>query len=251
MNEPSQQTTGAKLVILKTGTTFPELRSRFGDFENWFARGLSSLLDLSVVNVAAGELPGHPEDWDGVVVTGSPAMVSDREDWSENTARWLAMAVEQRLPVLGVCYGHQLLAHALGGEVGYHPEGRETGTRAVERLPDAESDPLLGSLPERFRAHLTHKQSVLKLPPGARLLARNRFEPHQAFRVGDCAWGLQFHPEFTDAIMKAYLEIQTPDLTRENLDPEALLAEVEPAPEAARLLQRFSELVIRRSNGRG
>lgn len=248
MAEQARNGDGAKVVILKTGTTYPDLRSRFGDFEDWFVRGLSSDLNLTVVNVAAGELPGRPEDWDGVVVTGSPAMVSDREAWSENTARWLATAVESRLPVLGVCYGHQLLAHALGGEVGYHPDGRETGTRTVERLPEAESDPLLGSLPPRFKAHLTHKQSVLQLPPGARLLARNRFEPHQAFRIGDCAWGLQFHPEFSDAIMKAYLQVQAPDLAEENLDPEALIAEVEPAPEASRLLQRFSELVIRRRN---
>lgn len=112
-----------KLVILKTGSTYPSLKARFGDFDRWFVRGLGGGLDISVVNVAAGESPGHPEQWDGIVVTGSPAMVTDRETWSELTGTWLAQAVDQKVPLLGVCYGHQLLAHALGGEVGYHPRG--------------------------------------------------------------------------------------------------------------------------------
>ncbi|MBW0149004.1 glutamine amidotransferase [Marinobacter arenosus] len=234
----------ARVVILKTGTTYPTIREVSGDFEDWFVRGLSNELALTVVNVEQGDVPGNAHDWDGIVVTGSPAMVSDRASWSEATAQWLAGAVDQRIPVLGVCYGHQLLAHALGGEVGYHPEGRETGTKTIELLPVAESDLLFAGLPATFKAQLTHKQSVLGLPPGAVLLGRSQFEPHQAFRVGDCAWGVQFHPEFTDAIMTAYLGVQAPELAAENLDPDALLAAVEPAPVASSLLQRFSDLVI-------
>ncbi|WP_308318827.1 glutamine amidotransferase [Marinobacter sp. F4206] len=238
----------ARVVILKTGTTYPTIRETSGDFEDWFVRGLSDNLALTVVNVERGDSPGAPEDWDGIVITGSPAMVSDRAEWSEATAHWLARAVDKKVPVFGVCYGHQLLAHALGGDIGYHPEGRETGTWSIELLPDAQSDPLFADLPDTFKAQLTHKQSVLGLPPGAVLLGRSRFEPHQAFRVGECAWGVQFHPEFTDAIMKAYLNVQAPELTTENLDPEALLAAVEPAPVASTLLQRFSDLVLENVN---
>ncbi|WP_324125631.1 glutamine amidotransferase [Marinobacter sp. F4218] len=234
----------ARVVILKTGTTYPAIRETSGDFEDWFVRGLSDELELTVINVEQGDAPGNVEDWDGIVITGSPAMVSDRAEWSETTAQWLTGAVDKKVPVLGVCYGHQLLAHALGGEVGYHPEGRETGTWSIELLPDADSDPLFADLPASFKVQLTHKQSVLGLPPGAVLLGRSRFEPHQAFRVGECAWGVQFHPEFTDDIMRAYLSVQTPELAAECLNPDALLAAVEPAPVASGLLQRFSELVI-------
>lgn len=232
-----------KLIILKTGSTYPSIKARFGDFDRWFVRGLGDELNITVVNVAAGESPGHPEQWDGIVVTGSPAMVTDRAEWSERTGTWLAQAVEQQIPVLGVCYGHQLLAHALGGEVGYHPNGRESGTFTVERLETAEGDPLLGHLPQSFKAQLTHRQSVLQLPSSATLLARNDFEPHQAFRVGQCAWGVQFHPEFTDEVMAAYLDVQAPDLEKEQLDVNALQAGVTAAPEAGSLLRRFAELV--------
>ena len=235
-----------KVLILKTGTTYPEIREQYGDFDAWFVRGLSDQLDLTVVDVTRETPPGQPTDWDGVVITGSPAMVSERAEWSENAAAWTRQAVEAQVPVLGVCYGHQLLAHALGGKVGFHPDGRDTGTKQVTLLDTAQTDPIFQRLPAQFPAQLTHKQSVLELPPGAVLLANSSFEPHQAFRVGDSAWGVQFHPEFTDQIMKAYLEVQTPDLDKEGLDASQLLAEVTPAPAASKVLTYFSELVTDR-----
>lgn len=233
-----------RLIIVKTGDTYSQIRESYGDFESWFIRGLSPALELSVVNVVAGESLGGPADWDGIVITGSPAMVSDREPWSERTAKWLAAAVNAKVPVLGVCYGHQLLAHAFGGTVGYHPQGRESGTHAVTLTELAATDALFGSMPAQFSAQLTHKQSVLSLPPQALLLAASDFEPHQAFRIGDCAWGVQFHPEFTDEIMRDYLTVQATEIDAEGGNSDAMLAAVKPAPEASSLLQRFSELVV-------
>jgi len=235
-----------KVVILKTGSTYPQIRDQFGDFDAWFVRGLSDDLDLTIADVTQTAPPGQPADWDGIVITGSPAMVSERPAWSEAAAEWTRHAVEARVPVLGVCYGHQLLAHALGGKVGFHPEGRDTGTKQVTLLDTASSDPLFQQMPPQFPAQLTHKQSVLELPPGAILLANSSFEPHQAFRVGTNAWGVQFHPEFTDQIMKAYLEVQTPELDQEGLNASQLRAEVTPAPAASDVLRYFSELITDR-----
>ncbi|MDX1457824.1 MAG: glutamine amidotransferase [Marinobacter sp.] len=234
----------SRVVILKTGSTYPAIANAFGDFEDWFVAGLSPELEQTIVDVALEAPPGQAQDWDGIVVTGSPAMVSERAPWSERTASWLAQAVEQQVPVLGVCYGHQLLAHALGGQVGFHPNGRESGTFPVRLNEHGCQDPLLGQLPEQFPAQLTHLQSVLTLPPGATLLASSAFEPNQAFRVGSNAWGVQFHPEFSAPIMRAYLEVQSPSLREEGLDPDALIAGVTDTPEAASLLQRFSQLVL-------
>ena len=239
-----------KVVILKTGSTYPQIREQLGDFDAWFVRGLSADLDLTVADVTVTAPPGQPADWDGIVITGSPAMVSEQAAWSETAAAWTRQAVEDRVPVLGVCYGHQLLAHALGGKVGFHPEGRDTGTKQVTLLDTANGDPLFQQMPLQFPAQLTHKQSVLELPPGAILLANSSFEPHQAFRVGTNAWGVQFHPEFTDQIMKAYLEVQTPELDQEGLNASQLRAEVTPAPAASDVLRYFSELITDRfANG--
>lgn len=238
-----------RLAILKTGSTYPVIEKEFGDFDHWFLRGLSSDLDVTVFNAQANELPDDPADWDGIVITGSPAMVSNRDPWSENAAQWLAEAVEKDRLLLGVCYGHQLLAHALGGEVGYHPKGRESGTRNVELLASAKDDLLFEGMPGTFKAQLTHKQSVLSLPPDAVLLGHNEFEPHQAFRVGKRAWGVQFHPEFSSAVMKAYLGVQAPDLEQEGFDSQAMIDSVTDAPEAAGLLERFSALVKKHHAG--
>ncbi|MDL0430403.1 glutamine amidotransferase [Marinobacter sp. TBZ242] len=233
-----------RVVILKTGTTYPTIREAFGDFDSWFVAGLAPELNLQVVDVTVDDLPGRPQEWDGIVVTGSPAMVSDRAPWSEQTASWLAEAVAAEIPILGVCYGHQLLAHALGGEAGFHPGGRETGTHQVTLLDAAEDDPLFKGLPREFPAQLTHRQSALRLPENAVLLGCNDFEAHQAFRVGPCAWGVQFHPEFSSDIMRAYLKVQAPDLVKEGLDADSLLAGVKNAPEASSLLDRFSQIVM-------
>lgn len=223
-----------KIVLLKTGSTHPVIRQRFGDFEDWFARAWENV-DIKLINaVTATELPALRGD-EGVVITGSPAMVTDREPWSERLAGWLAESAHGRVPILGVCYGHQLLAHALGGDVHFHPQGREIGTVDITLAAEARDDALLSVLPDNARAQVTHAQSVKTLPPDATLLASNAFEPHHAFRVGERTWGVQFHPEFTTDIMRAYIEE-----TGANI---ALRDQVVSADAGQNLLQRFVELI--------
>jgi GMP synthase (glutamine-hydrolysing) len=176
-------------LIVQTGTTLPSVRARHGDFPEWFRRGLRLRRDeVDVVDAERDALPPVGA-YAGVVVTGSPAMVSERLDWSERTAQWLAQTIDAGSAVLGVCYGHQLLAHALGGRVDYHPNGREVGTVAIERLPDSDDDALFANAPQRFAAHASHQQSVLDLPAGARVLARSAHDPHHAVRYAPRAWG--------------------------------------------------------------
>jgi GMP synthase (glutamine-hydrolysing) len=144
--------------------------------------------------------------------------------------------------VLGICYGHQLLAHGLGGEVGRNPRGREIGTVAVE-VADPR-DRLLAGLPTRLTVQVTHRESVLRLPDGAARLAGNPADPHQAFRFGERAWGVQFHPEFDADVMRGYLRARREELIGEGLDPDALLAACVEAPDGERLLARFAEIVM-------
>ena len=199
--------------------------------------------DVDVVAVALGEPLPAPDSPAGVVVTGSSAMVSHREPWSERTGEWLARAALDGTPVLGICYGHQLLAHALGGEVGRNPRGREIGTVIVRSLAPAHRDPLLGVWGSAAPAHVTHVESVLALPEGAVRLAESDLDPVQAFRVGERAWGVQFHPEFDADTVRAYLAARTEKVRAEGLDPEALLAAICEAPAGPRILRRFAELI--------
>ncbi len=231
------------LMVIEAGHTFAGLADRRGDFSDWMAAGMGlSRHDLKEVGACDGETLPEVGEVRAVVVTGSHAMVTELRDWSEHLAGWLARAVARGVLVLGICYGHQLLAHALGGTVGFHPAGGEFGTVAVRLLPGAGDDPLLGGLPGVFPAQVFHRQSVLRLPPGARPLAASSREPHQAVRFAPRAWGVQFHPEFDDAITAAYLDFDGERLIREGFDPARLRAGLCRTPVAATLLQRFRRL---------
>ncbi|MFA1609553.1 type 1 glutamine amidotransferase [Halobellus rubicundus] len=129
-------------------------------------------------------------DFDGVVITGSRTSVYWDRDWIRPLVDYVAAAHERGLPILGVCYGHQVLASALGGRVEDMGE-YEIGYREIRKLED---DDLFEGIPESFTAFTTHSDVVTELPPDAELLAENDYGVH-AFRCGD-AWGVQFHPEY-------------------------------------------------------
>lgn len=234
----------APILILKTGSTHANIRERLGDFDDWIAAGLRQGADAAVLAHDAqgdGALPAI-SSLAGVVITGSHAMVSEREPWSEALLPWLRDAVAGGLPVLGICYGHQLLAHALGGEVANHPQGVEIGTVQVTRRPASDDDALLGGLPPSFAAQSVHWQSVRQLPPGAHWLASSAHEAHHAFRVGERAWGVQFHPEFSDEALRAYLDGMDERLAAQDRDAPAIRAGLRPTPDAASVLPRFARL---------
>lgn len=232
------------LVIFKAGDTFADLAAEIGDFEQWIQAGLGqTALPVVVIDPRKDDALPPSSTVAGAIITGSHAMVTDREAWSENLAAWLRNAVTDQVPVLGICYGHQLLAHALGGEVSHHPVGLEIGTVAVKLNEAAREDALLGDMPDTFPAQVVHRQSVRKLPPGATLLGGNEFEPHQAYRVGDRAWGVQFHPEFSPQAMAAYVKHMSKQGRVAGRQSEEVLQQIAPTEHAFGVLKKFGELI--------
>ncbi|WP_205860531.1 type 1 glutamine amidotransferase [Phycicoccus sp. HDW14] len=156
-----------------------------------------------------------------------------RAPWLPRERALAAACVDGGVPLLGLCLGGQLLAHVRGGTVVASSGRPEHGSVPIHRLPASDDDPLLGALPTTFPAVEHHRDEVTVLPPGAVHLATSATCPHQAFRVGECAWGLQFHPEAAADRLARW----DPDrLAAEGFDLTALrkAAEaVEPASEAA------------------
>ncbi|WP_435334522.1 type 1 glutamine amidotransferase [Haloarchaeobius sp. TZWWS8] len=155
-------------------------------------------LDADLVEFSAtdGHLPEHFE-WDGVVVTGSRSSVYWDEAWIQPTKEWVREAADRGIPCLGVCWGHQLLAEALGGRVAGMGE-YEIGYREVERVGD---NPLFEGVDDRFTVFTTHSDSVVELPPGAEETAKNEYGNH-GFRKGH-VFGVQFHPEYDTVTAEA------------------------------------------------
>jgi GMP synthase (glutamine-hydrolysing) len=233
-----------KLALLKVGKTSDALARERGDYERWFREGLGIGDALELVDLTAGHALPDPNAHDGVVVTGSAAMVTDREPWSVAAAAYLVDAFAREKPILGVCYGHQLLADALGGEVDWNPRGRQIGTVLATLTDEGRADALLGSLGEPLYVQTSHKQVVRTLPEGAVRLASSPLDPNHAFRIGARAWGVQFHPEFDGPIARTYVEEREEAIRAEGRDPEALAAAVIDSPQGRALLQRFAELAL-------
>ena len=228
-----------KPIILKTGQTVPSLKSTGEDFEHWMARSSGHSLDQFLVLDARVPDPyPDPSSVDAVIVTGSAHAVHDREPWSEQAGEWLVTAIQSHVPVLGICYGHQLIAHALGGESRLNPAGREIGVTRVQLLRD---DPLFEGLPKDPLVIETHSDAVLRPPESAVHLAANERSTYQALAYGSHCRTVQWHPEFTDDIIRAYIR-ERADIIDSEFHPgyaETLLSEVQAAPSGPIIMQNF------------
>lgn len=235
------------VLIIHTGDPDEHLRGTHGGYAEMMRRaaGLEPD-DVHIVCVYTYEQPRSPAAYRAALITGSPAMVTDEKSWSELAAEWIRQAAAAHLPMFGVCFGHQLLAHALGGTVEYNPRGREIGTQTIECLPAAADDALMAGLPTHFPAQLVHAQSVTVLPPDAVVLARSEMDPHQCVRLAPNIYSTQFHPEFVPEFMQDHLQEYHDTYSQEGLDVDALSAALCPTPTAAKLIRWFLALYERR-----
>ncbi len=174
-----------------------------GRFRRWL-KGT----ELEVIRPYAGDaIPAEPAD--GLIVLGGSmsATADDPTSWLPEVQSLLATSVADVVPTLGICLGAQLLAVACGGEVEQSAApGREAGVIDVKWRGAAAEDPLVGGLPDPFPAPSWHVDAISRLPAGAVWLGESAMYPHQVFRVGKAAWGLQFHPEVSLATYRSWVD---------------------------------------------
>jgi GMP synthase (glutamine-hydrolysing) len=188
------------ILLLKCGSTGTAVRVVHGDYDRWFLRALAPTgAQVRVLEAHSGAPLPPRAGADAVVVTGSPSSVIDLAPWMRETGKWLREQAERGTPVLGVCFGHQLLASAYGGSVGRSPRGRELGTVRCALTPAGREDPLFADVAPEFEVQATHEDEVERLPAGAELLATNGWSRVQAFRIGRTVRAVQFHPEMDGA----------------------------------------------------
>jgi GMP synthase (glutamine-hydrolysing) len=215
----------APIVILVAGTTVPAIAAQRGDYPRWIREATGDAWAGPWITHdirTAAPLPGS-RSASAFVITGSSSSVTERAPWMLRAEELVRGIVAARVPLLGLCFGHQMIAQALGGEVQRNPRGREIGPVRVHRVAD---DPLFAGLPRTFAVNATHVDAVATLPPGAEVLATTALDPVSAFRVGTRVHGVQFHPEFDDDVMRRYLHARAGVIRAERGDPDALLAQV-------------------------
>jgi GMP synthase (glutamine-hydrolysing) len=209
-------------------------------------------LELDVVPLWDGAaVPADLEGYGALVVLGGP-----QDAYDDSSAPWLAdvkallrTAVDQGIPTLGVCLGAQLLALAAGGEVGPGDKGPELGARLVAKRDAAGGDPLFWDLPLSPLVVQWHWDAVTALPPGSTLLMAGTAYPHQAFRVGERAWGLQFHAECDEGLLRAWAAWDRARLEAEGVDVDGILDDAlaaldEVAEVWGEVLRRFARLAV-------
>lgn len=192
-----------KLTIIETGLPPVVIRDNYpGGYPLMFERLFSAVapdMSFETFSLIAGDLLPDPETLEAILITGSAYGVYDDVSWMRPLKEWIGFAAEHKVPMIGICFGHQVIADALGGDVRKSDKGWGLGrhTYQVERhydwmMPDA----------DRFSVGVSHQDQVLVAPIGAEVLAGNAFAPNAALVYSRAPIiSFQCHPEFSDAFL--------------------------------------------------
>lgn len=192
-----------------------------GTLEHWLP---AAGLDLDIVRVYADDaVPTRlPDGYDALVVMGGAQNVDEDHDWLPREQELVRACVRAGVPMMGVCLGAQVMAAACGGVVARGPVGPEVGAGRIFLRPEAQADPLFAGMPEIVEAVQWHWYGVAQLPPGAVWLASSPAYPHQAFRLGGLAWGIQFHPETPPHQVEQWTDEDLEPIRAAGLDPDVV-----------------------------
>jgi GMP synthase-like glutamine amidotransferase len=208
------------VAILVTGEPPAGLAERFGRYDAMFARLLGPGFGTASYDVEAGELPAAPDAHAAYLITGSPAGVYDPLPWIAPLEGFLR-AAKGRAKLVGVCFGHQVMAEAFGGHVEKSARGWGVGLQEYEvwERPEWMSD-----APGRIAVPVSHQDQIVTQPPATRVLAGSAFSPFGMLAWDDQpAMSMQFHPEFEPDFTRALI-----DTRRERLpDAEAAIASLD------------------------
>ena len=224
-----------KLAILETGRPPGKLAEQFGSYPAMFSELLGPDFEVESFDVQAGHLPERPNGQDAYLITGSPAGVYESLPWIEPLLEFIRSAKDSKM--VGVCFGHQAMAQALGGKVEKSEKGWGAG---LHRYWVLRPEPWIDHS-DTIAAPASHQDQVVVQPPNTEVVAASPFTAYAALAWKDRpAISFQFHPEFSPEFAKALIE-QRYDIVP---DPDAAIASLDAPNDNARVagwIRRFLE----------
>ena len=230
---------GMRIGLLVCDHVRPEFLGISGDYEDMFRRLFAGRDEVEVVAFDAvnGEVPDEPSQADAWLTTGSRSSVNDDEQWIRDLEDFVRKVAAEETPFVGICFGHQLIAKALGGSVAKSDRGWGVGVQEVVVSPE------LG-LGDSYRVLSSYQDQVATLPPGGEVLGWNDHCPVSVMGVGSTILGIQGHPEFEPAYSEALMESRRGNLIPEDT-VEAGLASLDDKPDRDRLADWILEFIQR------
>lgn len=234
-----------KIGVIETGRPPEDLAAKHGDYPSMFERLIGAAepsFRFAAYPTVEGVIPESPEECDGWIVTGSRHGVYESLPWMAPLKDFLRRAAAARVPVVGICFGHQILAETFGARVVKSDRGWAVGphTYVVTDTTDSLAPPNGG-----FTLNAMHQDQVETLPDGARVIARSDFCPYAGLAYGDHAISIQPHPEFDNAFERTLIELRRGSIIPDDRAEPALAAlnGGEAAPDAAAVAQWIAKFL--------
>ena len=209
-----------KIGILLVGRASEDLVDEYGTYAEMLIALINTdeqVFEFKTFNILDDEFPKDHLECDGWIVTGSPHGVYEEHSWIPTVSQLVNDIYKANLPIFGVCFGHQLIAQALGGHVEKSKKGWGLGlhTYQVNNKPD-----YMSNLSEEVTLNICHQDQVLRPPQGATIYAKSEFCENAGFYIKDKVLTMQAHPEFLVDFIKALLTARR-DVTipKEFVDP--------------------------------
>jgi GMP synthase-like glutamine amidotransferase len=207
----------SRITIIETGLVSERYRARHGSYPQMFQRMIraeDASTDFDIVSIIGGQPLPDPDALQAILITGSAAGVYDQLDWIAPLEDFVRRAHASQIPMVGVCFGHQLMAQALGGIVRKSENGWGIGRHVYDVAP---GNGIIAG--ERIAIAASHQDQVIEPPAGARTILSSPFTAHAGLFYGNSALSVQPHPEFDAGYARVCCEL------REGRAPDALVAE--------------------------